>query len=144
MKRGTSLWRRTVGGGAEFAANARAVQSMLDRTGCFHAAGWDTRKLTVIWNVVPWWNGTRKLTAKEVHEGAICVTELIGLLPKLRAIVMVGQKAIKARRWLETTGLHLFTSDHPGPLVRTRWPERWKAIPYEWAKIREFIDVSDS
>src|ERR1700686_1189596 len=37
------------------------------------------RELTVIWNVVPWWNGTRKVTATEVREGAICLRDLIGL-----------------------------------------------------------------
>jgi len=101
------------------------------------------RKLTVIWKVVPWWNGTRKVTATEVREGEICLQELIGLLPKLRAIVMVGRKATAARPFLGTTGLRSFTSDHPGPIVRARWPERWKAIPLEWAKIREFVDMGD-
>ena len=55
------------------------------------------RKMTVTWNIIPWWNGTRKVTASEVREGAECVKELIGLLPKLRAVVMVGVKAARAR-----------------------------------------------
>lgn len=102
------------------------------------------RKVTVIWNVVPWWNGTRKVTATEVRDGAICLRDLTGLLPKLRVAVMVGRKAAEGLPWLKTTGLQLFTSDHPGPLVRARWPERWKAIPSEWAKIREFLDMGPS
>src|SRR5437016_7487658 len=27
------------------------------------------RKMTVIWNVVPWWNGTRKVTSEELRTG---------------------------------------------------------------------------
>ena len=31
------------------------------------------RTLTVIWNVIPWWNGTRKVTGPELREGVECV-----------------------------------------------------------------------
>ncbi|MGH9645725.1 MAG: uracil-DNA glycosylase [Bryobacteraceae bacterium] len=98
------------------------------------------RKLTVAWNIIPWWNGTRKVTASELEDGVACVRELISMLPKLSAVMMVGQKASRARPYLETTGLALFTSDHPSPLVRAKFPERWNAIPSEWAKAGRFID----
>lgn len=91
------------------------------------------RKLTLSWNVVPWWNGTRKVTGQELREGVACVEELITLLPKLRAVVLVGNKAAKARMHLHRTGLALFTSAHPSPLVRAKYPERWSAIPSQWA-----------
>jgi hypothetical protein len=61
------------------------------------------------------------------------------MLPKLLAVVMVGQKAGRARPYLENTGLALFNSDHPSPIVRARFPERWNAIPGEWAKVGRFI-----
>jgi hypothetical protein len=98
------------------------------------------RRLTVTWNVIPWWNGTRKISQEELRDGAMSVRELIGLLSKLRAVVTVGQTAAAARPYLDKTGLALFTSDHPSPLVRARWPDRWKAIPLEWAKVRALID----
>ena len=47
---------------------------------------------------------------------------------------MVGKKAARAKPYLETTGLDLFTSAHPSPLVRARFRERWEAIPSKWAK----------
>lgn len=97
------------------------------------------RKLTVAWNLVPWWNGTRKVEAKELRDGAACVKELIGLLPRLNAVIMVGRNAARAKPFLETTGLALFTSDHPSPLVRARYPDRWAAIPTEWARVVPFI-----
>lgn len=103
------------------------------------------RKLSVIWNVIPWWNGKRKLTKEELRDGAQSVQELISLLPKLRAVVMVGEKADHAARpYFKTTGLALFTSAHPSPLVRARYRSQWDAIPSEWAKVREFIDGSDA
>lgn len=95
------------------------------------------RKLTIIWNFIPWWNGTRKVTKKERYDGAQSTGELIDLLrPNLLAVVMVGREAAKAKRYLENTGLKLLcASDHPGPLVKARWPDRWKAIPLKWAKV---------
>jgi uracil-DNA glycosylase len=102
------------------------------------------RKLTVSWNVIPWWNNTLRVTKQELREGAEAVRELIGLLPNLCAVVMVGQKAAAARPYLEDTGLRLFTSDHPSPKVRARWPDRWKAIPEQWAKVRTLLDGSET
>jgi len=90
------------------------------------------RKLTVAWNVVPWWNGTRKITVSELREGVELVRDLIALLPRLRIVVLVGKKAARARPYLETKNLALFASAHPSPLVRASWPDRWKAIPTEW------------
>lgn len=93
------------------------------------------RKLTVTWNVIPWWNGTRKVTGQELREGVACVQELITLLPKLCAVVLVGGKAARAQEYLRGTGLTLFTSAHPSPLVRAKYPERWNAISSQWAKV---------
>jgi hypothetical protein len=98
------------------------------------------RKLTVTWNVIPWWNGTRKVTGQELREGVACVQELIALLPMLRSVVLVGGKAAKANAYLKGRGLTLFTSAHPSPLVRARYPDRWNAIPSQWAKVRTVLD----
>ncbi len=92
------------------------------------------RKKTVIWNVVPWWNGLRKVTAQELREGITCVGALVKLLPALTAVVMVGDKAARARPYLETTKLDLIDSYHPSPLVRAKYPAKWAAIPFEWAQ----------
>jgi uracil-DNA glycosylase len=99
------------------------------------------RKMTIIWNVVPWWNGTRKVTSFELREGAESVKQLIKLLPKLRAVVFVGQSAAKARPYLTDSGLALFSSAHPSPLVRASWPERWRAIPSDWAKVKPVLGL---
>jgi hypothetical protein len=52
------------------------------------------RNRTIIWNVIPGWNGTRRIMAAE-HKAGVdsLVKDLIPLLPKLRTIVLVGKKA---------------------------------------------------
>lgn len=97
------------------------------------------RELTILWNVIPWWNGTRAVGRLELQEGARRVCELIHLLRQPRAVVLVGSKAAEARSYLPITGLTVFTSAHPSPLVRARWPDRWKAIPSEWRKVKQVL-----
>lgn len=97
------------------------------------------RELTVIWNVVPWWNGTRKVTKGELQEGVGCVDDLINLLPNLCAIVLVGKKAAKAEPLLRSKGFKIVVSDHPSPLVRAKFPDRWRAIPEVWSEVRPLI-----
>jgi hypothetical protein len=92
------------------------------------------RKLAVIWNVIPWWNDTRRVAGAELRACAACVLELIQLLPSLTGVVMVGSKAGKARQYLERTNLALFSSHHPSPLVKATAPGKWDAIPAQWAQ----------
>jgi hypothetical protein len=97
------------------------------------------RKATMIWNLVPWWNGTRKITSAEVREGAACCRDLIGRLPNLSAVVMVGEKAGRMEPYLETTRLKTFRSCHPSPLVRARYRSRWDGIRSQWAEAMRFV-----
>jgi len=98
-----------------------------------------SRKLTVIWNVVPWWNGTRKVTARELRKGAACANSLVERLLSLSVVVLVGRKAAEATRYLKIPSLALISSSHPSPLVRARYRSRWEAIPSQWAKVMPII-----
>jgi hypothetical protein len=89
---------------------------------------------TIIWNVIPWWNGTRKITNEELKSGVCCVKELIDLLPGLVSVVFVGRRAAKARPLFNEARYALFESAHPSPLVHARWKDKWEAIPTEWAR----------
>jgi len=87
------------------------------------------RTTAVIWNAVPWWDGTRRISGTQLREGLQCIDALLALLPKVRAVVLVGKKAQRARSHFV---LPVFTSSHPSPLVRAKHPERWAMIPAEW------------
>jgi hypothetical protein len=97
------------------------------------------RELTILWNVVPWWNGTRKVTNAELRLGVAQVGRLMGLLPHLKVVVLVGRKAQRAYTLLSHTCLPILRSDHPSPIVRARLPERWRNIPCEWAKAKPYL-----
>jgi uracil-DNA glycosylase len=94
------------------------------------------RKVTVTWNLIPGWNGTRKVTGQELRDGLSCLEELILLLPKLRAVVLVGKLAAKAEARLKANHPHLkaLNSAHPSPFVRASNRELWESIPHKWAK----------
>jgi hypothetical protein len=102
------------------------------------------RSRTVIWNVIPGWNGTRKITGDELATGIKDVGRLIRLLPSLRTIVLVGRKAERVRKELQTRGFRVFASAHPSPLVRAGYPERWRMIASCWAQARIHDDVHNS
>lgn len=98
------------------------------------------RERTVLWNVVPWWNGTRAITSDELLNGVAEVGRLVELLPELRAIMLVGRKAERARPLLAMRPIPIFVSLHPSPLVKARWPERWAGIPECWRAVRPYLN----
>src|SRR5437763_455112 len=57
------------------------------------------RELTLLWNVIPWWNGRRAVKRLELLDGARRVFELIHLLRSPRAVALVGSKAAEARSY---------------------------------------------
>lgn len=95
------------------------------------------RHRTLIWNVIPGWNGTRKVTTAELHSGVAHLETLIPLLPNLTTIVLVGSKAQRAKRLLLPMCPHILTSAHPSPIVRATRPTEWDNISAVWAKARE-------
>jgi hypothetical protein len=90
------------------------------------------RSCIVKWNVVPGWNGTRRITALELRRGVDGVTRLLEHLPALRAIVLVGKNAQRAEPLMGSSRVRIFCSPHPSALVRARYPDRWNDIPRIW------------
>lgn len=91
------------------------------------------RQETVLWNVIPGWNGTRRVTAEELGCGIRAINSLLTLLPKVGVIVLVGRKAQRAEPLLRGAGLQVFRSSHPSPIVRASRRAEWDAIPRQWA-----------
>jgi len=100
------------------------------------------RTETISWNVIPGWNGTVKVTAAELREGAALIDEVVRMLPRLEAIVFVGRKAERARRYLDRLPVKFFSSAHPSPKVRSIMRAKWDAIPEQWSAVREFLNQS--
>lgn len=106
-------------------AGPNALGRFLDEAGV-------PRRESLIWNAVPWWNGTAKVTAAEQRDGAEALADLLGLLPDLRAACLVGRKAEAA--WARSGGAAVpsFASAHFSANVRAAFPDRWAAIPGVW------------
>ena len=90
---------------------------------------------TLIWNSVPAWNGTIRLSAQERLEGPRHLPALLSLLPQLDTAILVGRTAAGAEGLLPP-GLRILRSVHPSPQVRAAFPDRWDAIPKAWARAR--------
>ncbi|MBF0284953.1 MAG: uracil-DNA glycosylase [Magnetococcales bacterium] len=101
------------------------------------------RKRTILWNVIPGWNGTIKTKKTERDEGVEKAKELILKLDKLKVIILVGRTAQAAEHslmeWLDKNHpdrlkrLNVCPSWHPSPIVRARWKEeKWAVIPFQW------------
>ena len=89
-----------------------------------------SRARTITWNVVPWYVGSgekiRAVTDADIDASASYLKELLGLLPALRAVVLVGRKAQRARPVFKRLAPHcaLFECPHPSPLSLNGRPER--------------------
>ncbi|CAG9239479.1 Uracil-DNA glycosylase [Paraburkholderia caribensis] len=92
------------------------------------------RRRTVMWNVIPGWNGTIKVSSAECRDGLDELRTLVALLPRLTTVVLVGRKAGKAEAFMRSLGLHVFISAHPSPKVRSINRPMWDLIPKQWAE----------
>ncbi len=97
------------------------------------------RRQSIIWNSVPWWNGTRKISAYEHKVGIERLAGLIDILPKLRVVVGVGVRAKKAEPFVTRCGLKFILSAHPSPINRASRPVVWNDIPHQWAQVKDCL-----
>lgn len=104
-----------------------AIRAFLDEAGL-------PRGETLLWNTVPAWNGTIKVTGAEVRAGLAHLAALLPLLPRLDTVILVGARAARAEGLLRGTGLRLLHSAHPSPQVRAAFPDRWASIPGIWSR----------
>lgn len=84
------------------------------------------RKRTVTWNAVPWYIGDgqkiRAATQRDLADGLRPLPRLLALLPKLRAVVLVGRKAEKAAAQLDRAKYTVLTCPHPSPMFVNNAP----------------------
>ncbi len=93
------------------------------------------RRETVLWNIVPWWNGAIAMTAAEKRLGALEVPALLARLPELRGVILAGNAAWElGAAQFRDAGLPLFRCVHPSPQARAgpASSERWLQLPQIW------------
>jgi uracil-DNA glycosylase len=112
-------------------------------TFCFMKQAGIERKAAVIWNVVPAWNGTRKVKSEELKAGLRSLSGLMKLLPALQAIVLVGTNAQKAQSDLDHSRYRIFCSLHPSPINKGTRRKEWEEIWKSWARVKDLTCPSD-
>ena len=90
------------------------------------------REETLLWNTVPWWNGTRAIRSAELAAGLERLDQLFSLLPKLTTVIGVGSKAARTKPLIIARGLAFYNSAHPSPINRALRPLVWESIPAAW------------
>jgi uracil-DNA glycosylase len=104
------------------------------------------RRRIVIWNIVPWYIGSgkkiRPATGDDIDDGQASLAELLGLLPALRAIVLVGRKAQKAEQAIRrmAPSMKVFACPHPSPMFVNRKPENQAKILHSLRGVGAFLD----
>lgn len=95
------------------------------------------RSLSLIWNMVPWWDRRRAASPEEVRGGVAHVRELVARLPLLDTVLFVGEKAARSMPGLRDLKLRTLASHHPSPGVRAERAAKWLSIPDEWSRVME-------
>lgn len=96
------------------------------------------RKLTCLWNLVPFWDGKIGVSTAELEGGVRCLTGQFDIMPRLKVVVLVGKKAERAMPLLAERKYAVLTSFHPSPKVYAIAREKWETIPGQWAKVQEY------
>ena len=103
------------------------------------------RKRTISWNAVPWYIGSgtkiRAANSHDLNAGLKPLFELLSLLPKLRAVVLVGRKAEYPAKELERRrpDLKIFRTPHPSPMYCNRAPGNRQSILNALHQVAEFL-----
>lgn len=96
-------------------------------------AGIERSRELVTWNVIPWYVGDgdriRSVTKQDIHEAEPALVELLGLLPELRVVVLLGRQAERAWRVAGIDNdLPVLTAPHPSPRNVNGRPEARQRI----------------
>ncbi len=106
------------------------------------------RKRTITWNVVPWYIGSgsriRPANSGDIEEGIQLLNSLLALLPRLRAIVLIGRKAQRGSIHIARLrpNIRLFRSPHPSPLFVNNSPLNREKILVVLREVADYLDCS--
>lgn len=104
------------------------------------------RRATVLWNIVPWYIGTgsriRPPTGADIGAGLRTLPLLLQLLPRLRAVVLVGGSAKGAhRRIAQMVRLPIHHVPHPSPRFINRNPQNRRRLLAALRQVRHSTNI---
>lgn len=106
------------------------------------------RERTALWNVVPWYIGSgqriRPAETTDIRAGLPYVQELLGLLPRLRAVALVGRKAQRAECVVRQVSrdVRVFALPYPSPVFVNTAPANRGMILAALVDITTFLGPS--
>jgi uracil-DNA glycosylase len=109
------------------------------------AVGIDRRR-TISWNIVPWYIASegriRPATTADIQRGLPYLHRLLGLLPALRVVVLIGQKAGRARSSLleGARQVTILETPHPSPMFINRHKHHREPVLQSLQRVREALD----
>ena len=103
------------------------------------------RSRMLLWNIVPWYIGSkykiRPANPRDIATGMTELEELLGLLPRLKAVVLVGAKAQKAEENIREAcpDVRVFRSPHPSPQFVNRKLENRGRLKRSWQEVGAYL-----
>jgi uracil-DNA glycosylase len=108
-----------------------------------------SRSDTLVWNIVPWYvgdgNRIRAVGKHDIQQSFPYVKDLLGLLPYLKVIILLGKKAQSARRQIcQLTDLPIIDTHHPSARVFNVWPHKKHEVQEQLLQVAAMINKGDS
>ena len=102
------------------------------------------RQDILVWNICPWYVGKDghivPVKANDIREAMPYLSELLGLLPRLQKIVLVGRRAQSAEPYIRSmTSIPTMGTYHMSALVFNRWPDKRTKTQKDFAAIAQFL-----
>lgn len=103
------------------------------------------RGRSVVWNVVPWYIGSgtriRPATQADVDAGSQSLAKLLQLLPRVRAVVLLGKKAQRVRSPINAIApqTKCFSTPHPSAFFVNRSPGNREVLLGDLWKVKAFL-----
>ena len=103
------------------------------------------RSKLVTWNIVPWYIGTdvkiRPARGADISEGKESLRCLLDLLPRLRAILLMGRSAQKAEKdlLLLAPNAKIFHCPHPSPLYVNNKPGNREVVVGKLCDVSKYL-----
>ncbi len=104
----------------------------------FHLQSGVPRAESLLWNIVPWWDGRIAFSGADRRLGTERLRQLLRLLDRLDTVVLVGGTAHTVEPMLVEMRLRVLKSWHPSMRVKNSYPEKFASIPEVWKLAAKF------